>query len=554
MLIYTRAGFRYDAEADVGRRTQESPALADVDLRVAPAEFLLLAGGSGSGKSTLIRMANGLIPHFHSGEFRGSVRIAGVDTRDHPVRDLAAKVGIVFQNQEAQLFNATVERELAFGPRNQGLSRGEIAARVQWAAERTGITHLLPRNPHQLSGGETARAAIASVLTMRPSLVMLDEPAAALDPVAVVSLWEVLRDLHREGVAIAIAEHRVEPAWEQGGSVAVLRHGRLVFRGGIMEALRVPVEERDLALPRVARIFADTGRPERPTTIEHAVAIMRSQHLSLRARPHDHHAHGDLVMHADGITYEREHRVVLEGVDVRLHRGESVALVGANGAGKTTLLRLLAGLVRPRRGRVIGADHQPFARGRLGLLLQNADDALFCPTVRQEVEYSARALARCDLDWLHALHVQFALEPLLDRSPLNLSDGEKRRVALAATLAHRPEVVLLDEPTAGQDASRRDALAAMIATLCEGGASVLMATHDLAFAAEHCTRWLVLADGRLITDGPPAAVLSDAAALMRAHLLPTPLARLAAMLGVPYAGERPTLTSETQISGGGDAP
>ncbi len=551
MLRYTRAGFRYDAEAaNVGRRMHENPALADIDLLVAPAEFLLLAGGSGSGKSTLIRMANGLIPHFHAGEFRGSVRIAGVDTRDHPVRDLAAKVGVVFQNQEAQLFNATVERELAFGPRNQGLSRGEIAARVQWAAERTGITHLLPRNPHQLSGGETARAAIASVLTMRPPLVMLDEPAAALEPAAVVSLWELLRDLHREGVAVAIAEHRVEPAWEQGGSVAVLRDGRLVFRGEIMNALQAPVEVRDLALPHVARLFADAGRPERPITIAQAAALMRSQHLSLRARPHGHHAHGDLVMHADGITYEREHRVVLEGVDVRLHRGESVALVGANGAGKTTLLRLLAGLVRPQRGRVIGSDEQSFARGRLGLLLQNADDALFCPTVRQEVAYSTRALVRHDPDWLHALHVQFALEPLLDRFPLSLSDGEKRRVALAATLAHRPEVVLLDEPTAGQDDTRKDALAAMIATLCSGGASVLIATHDLAFAAAHCTRWLVLADGRLIADASPAAILGDAATLARAHLLPTPLARLAAMLDVPYAGERPTLTSQTRISEG----
>lgn len=544
MLTYAGASFRYETDT----AHDEQAAVADVHLHVPPSAFLLLTGGSGSGKSTLMRMGNGLIPHFHPGEFQGTVRVGDADTRDLPVRDLAAKVGFVFQHQEAQLFNATVERELAFGPRTQGLARAEIAARVQWAAERTGVVHLLTRSTQHLSGGEAARVAIACVLTMRPPILMLDEPSAALDPVAVASLWDLLRELNDAGTSVVIAEHRVEPAWEHPGSVAVMRNGRLIFGGKLTDALRVPLETRDLALPTVTRLFVAAGLPERPTNVEEAAAIIRSQRLRLQSRRDDLPAPGELLMRADGLTYTRDRRAVLDGVTIRLHRGESVALVGANGAGKTTLLRLLAGLITPLRGHVVGADNQPFLRNRLGLLLQNADDALFCPTVREEVAYSARQLARYDPDWLHELHVRFALESLLHRPPLSLSDGEKRRVALAAMLGHRPDVVLLDEPTAGQDVLRRDALAATLTTLRRSGVAVLLATHDLAFAAEHCPRWLVLADGEIIADGPPAAILDDAATLARAHLLPTPIARLAATLGVPYPGEGAVLAGSAPIS------
>jgi len=551
MLRYVGAGFRYegvDNEAD--SRDARPAAVTGVDLAAPPAAFLLLAGGSGSGKSTLVRMANGLIPHFHAGDFRGSVLVDGTDTRRRAVRDLAAMVGVVFQNQEAQLFNATVERELAFGPRNQGLLRAEIATRVRWAAERTGIGHLLARPTHRLSGGEGARVAIACVLTMRPRFIVLDEPSAALDPVAVAALWDLLRDLHRDGTGVMVAEHRFERAWERDDAmVAVLRDGRLVFDGPLPEALGAPLDARDLPLPQVTHLFMDAGLPERPTTVEGAANAIHARCLALRPRLEQLPARGELLLRAEGVAYERDDRTVLRDIGLELHRGETVALVGANGAGKTTLLRLLAGLIDPSRGRVTGRDGGRFPRGRLGMLLQNADDALFCRTVREEIEYSARLLGRYDRRWLHDLYARFALESLLDRPPLGLSDGEKRRVALAAMLAHRPDVVLLDEPTAGQDAARRDALAAMLATLRADGAVVLMATHDLVFAAEHCARWLVLAEGTLVADARPAAVLGDERLLVRAHLLPTPLARLATALGMPYPGEAAALVPRTHLAG-----
>ena len=537
MLVYQRAGFRYDTHGGTTTTAQQRAAVEDVDLSMPHGDMLLLLGESGSGKSTLVRMANGLIPHFHDGAFTGTVRVDGNDTRAHPVRDLARTVGVVFQHHEAQVFNATVERELAFGPRQQGLTRDAIATRIKAAAEQTGIAHLLSRPTTHLSGGERARVAIASVLTMEPPLLILDEPSAALDPLAADALWMLLATLHRHGTTIAVAEHRPGRLWESATAVAAMHSGRLDMHGTPSAVLASSASVSDLPIPAVARLFMAAGLPERPRTVTETAVLLRARPFTLQPRPATTTAAGEPLLIAEAVRYERDGRAVLHGIDLRLHRGETIALVGTNGAGKTTLLRLLASLARPHSGRITGADGMPVARHRIGMLLQNADDALFCRTVREEVAYSAHMLKRYDAAWIALLIARFALEPLLARAPLGLSDGEKRRVALAAMLAHRPEIVLLDEPTAGQDRQRRDALAATLATLRAGGVGVILATHDMEFAAAHCPRWLVLSEGALIADAPPATVMHDPPLLARAHLLPTPIADLATALNVPYPGE-----------------
>ncbi len=558
MLVYQHAGFRYAFGPATDRVDRQRAAVTDVDLTLPQGDFLLLLGESGSGKSTLVRMANGLIPHFHEGEMTGTVRVRDEDTHAHPVRALARIVGVVFQNHEAQVFNATVERELAFGPRQQGLPRAEIAARIATMAERTGISHVLTRPTTHLSGGERARVAIASVLTMQPPLLILDEPSAALDPMAADALWALLAALHAGGTTIAVAEHRPGRLWESAVSVAGMRTGRLDVQGTPEAVVRNATQASDLPLPAVTRLCIEAGLPERPRTVAEAADLLRARNLTLAPQSGGIAAMGEPLLVAAAVRAERDGRVVLNGIDLRLHRGETIALVGTNGAGKTTLLRLLAGLSRPESGRITGGDGMPVPRRRIGMLLQNADDALFCRAVRDEVAYSAHALNRYDAAWIAMLIARFALEPLLERPPLGLSDGEKRRVALAAMLAHRPEIVLLDEPTAGQDRQRRDALAAMLATLRAEGVGVILATHDMEFAAAHCPRWLVLSDGALIADAPPAAVLHDPPLLARAHLLPTPLARLATTLGIPYPGEDALLvpmrvTSSEDILRRGDA-
>ena len=535
MLAYRDVGFRYAAAAETDRDT-----LAGIALAVPTGAFLLLLGGNGSGKSTLLRMANGLIPHVHAGAFRGTVFVAGCDTRARAVRDLARTVGIVFQNHEAHLFSGTVARELAFGPAHLGLPRAEILCRCDAAAARAGVAHLMARETPHLSGGEQARVAIAAVLAMQPRLLILDEPAASLDPAAAASLRELIADLHAQGTTIIATEHRPEGMWAQASAVAALDAGRLIVTGAPTAVLRDDALTARLPVPTVTRLFAAAGLPERPCTVTAAAARLRARGVTLQPAPRSDRAPGERLLAVRGVRATRGGREVLHDVGFDLRRGTAVALVGPNGAGKTTLLRLLAGLARPERGTITDENGGPLAAARVGLLLQNADDALFCRTVREEIAYSARALRRHDPAWIAALVEQFALAPLLDRPPLALSDGERRRVALAATLAHRPDLILLDEPTVGQDDAQRAALATLFRDLRAAGAALLVATHDLAFAAQHCARWLVLADGAM-TETTPARAFADPALMADARLVPTPVAALAAALGVSYPGEDATL-------------
>lgn len=549
MLEYENACFSYGPHQP-GEGRGKTGHVRDVTLSFQPRDFALLMGENGSGKSTLLRMANGLIPHFHTGEFRGRVIVEGDDTREHPVRELSRKVGVVFQNQEAQLFNSTVERELAFGPRNLGLGRDEIRNRIHRAAERTGIAQLQTKPTQELASGEAAKVAIACVLAMEPPLLVLDEPFSALDPVSALEIQELLAELNESGITVVVAEHRSEGLWAHIKSAAAMRDGGLAFCGRPEDAMCEQLMALGLPIPSLARMFEESGLPERPFTVEQAVDVLRSRNLSMRTCAEWRPAPGESLLDAQGICYSRREHPVIRSVGLQLRRGEVAALVGSNGAGKTTLLRLLAGLIHPAKGKITDGNGLQLQPSQIGVLFQNANDSLFCRTIREEVEYSAKMFHRYDPDWLGFLFELFDLAMLLDRSPLSLSEGEKRRVALAATLAHRPQVVLLDEPTVGQDNRRRDALVKMLHCLQAEGVGVLMATHDLEFAASHCPRWLVLSDGELLADTTSAEVMGNPTLMASASLLPTPVARLAARLGVQYAGERAMLVPNRVEVGG----
>ncbi len=531
MLEYERASFSYGAQS----------AVESVSFSLSSGRFLLLAGESGSGKSTLVRMANGLIPHFHRGGFHGRVLVGGTDTRSCSVRQLAREVGVVFQNQKAQLFSSTVEAELAFGPRNLGLPREEILRRMAWAAGGTGVAHLLGRPTGDLSGGEAARVAIACVLAMGPRILLLDEPFSALDPTSALSVRELLGNLRAKGIIIVVAEHRTDGLWELSDAVAVMHRGRLALHAPPSEAAREPTAGFPVPLPAMARLFSESRLPDRPFTVEQAVDLVRSGNLTLLPRSAQPASPGEAVLAAEAVTCFRGPRQVLRDVSLELRCGETVALVGPNGAGKSTLLRTIAGLARLNGGRVTGGNSLPIPRGELGVLFQNAGDNLLFRSVREEVEYSAKILGRHQPAWVETLFDCFDLRSLLDRHPLSLSEGEQRRVALAAALAHRPSVLLLDEPTVGQDTYRREELAKTLEMVRSQGVATLVATHDLEFAAEHCSRWLVLSSGELLANARPGEVMGSPGLMARANLLPTPIARLAAGVGVAYPGERAVL-------------
>lgn len=519
------------------RYTIEGPhrILEDINLRVEPGEYLLICGASGSGKSTLCRTFNGLIPHFYGGVMEGSVWVAGLDTQAHPVSELFAHVGMVFQNAEAQLFSSTVERELAFGLESLGLSRGEIRRRVAESAEVVGITSLLERNPHQLSGGEQKLVVIAAALALRPGVIVLDEPYASLDPANVARVRGALREIRRRGTAIVLTEHRLHNAVADADRMVVLHQGRITLDGPPRTVLREDVTQFGLNLPPVVRAARKLGLRETPLTVEELVstlAVSRGAQLSAvhRALP------GAPVLQVEDVSFSFNGTPALRNVSLKLGEGECLALVGANGSGKTTLIKHFNGLYRPEQGRVVVLG-QDTRRARVsdlachvGLAFQNPNNQFFKFQVQEEIEVGARALGRYDEAWIRELIGLFRLEPLLERSPYRLSEGEKKRVAFAAALAPRSEILVLDEPTTGQDHLFRQALGELLSELRARGQTVVLVTHDLEFAEQHAGRWVLLSEGQVLASGHPWDVMADTVAMRRAGLEPTQTFELARLI------------------------
>jgi energy-coupling factor transport system ATP-binding protein len=504
--------------------------LEDLNLHVEPGEYVLVCGASGSGKSTLCRTFNGLIPHFYSGVMEGRVWIAGVDTQAHPVSELFASAAMVFQNPEAELFNSTVERELAFGLESLGLSRGEIRRRVAESAEIVGLSAFLKRDPHNLSGGEQQLVAIGAALALHPRVIVLDEPYASLDPANVNGVRQALREISRQGTAIVLTEHRLHNAVADADRMVVLHQGHIVLDGPPREVLREDVTPFGLNLPPVVRVARALGLPAVPLSVEELAAAVNGLWLPsslFPAQSVDMPTGGNRVLHVENVSFAFRGTPVLQDVCLELSEGECLAVVGANGSGKTTLIKHFNGLYRPAAGHVVvrGQNTRQTRVSELarhvGLAFQNPNNQFFKFRVRDEIEVGARALGRYDEAWLQELVHLFRLGPLLERSPYRLSEGEKKRVAFAAALAARPEILVLDEPTTGQDWPFRQALGKLLKELRARGQTVVLVTHDLEFAEQHADRWVLLSEGQVLANGVPWDVMADTIAMQQAGLVPT---------------------------------
>lgn len=534
------------------RQEDEHLALDGVDLSIANGEYLLVCGASGSGKSTLCRTFNGLIPHFYGGRLHGEVRIAGKPTSKHSVADLFAQVGMVFQNPETQLFNSSVDREIAFGLESLGFPRANIQERISATAQMLNISALLGRNPQELSGGEQQLVAIAAMLAIGPQLLVLDEPYANLDPVSVRQVRAALKVIHQRGIGVVISEHRLPYTVPDVQRMVALQGGRVVLDGPPEQLLVQDVEPFGLELPLPVLAGRRLGLPRLPLSVEALQTrdVVSPLPSDLQTVPPVFHSDGaDIVLEVERVSFDLKGFPILHDISFTLRQGESLAIVGANGAGKTVLLKHLSGLHRPTRGqvRVKGKDTGQVKVSQLarqvGIAFQNPNSQFFKMTVWDEILVGPKALGFCDEAWLRELVRLFRLEPLLKRPPYRLSDGEKKRVAFAAALAHRPAILALDEPTSGQDWHFRSILGALLAELRAQGQAILLVTHDLSFAEEHAHRWLLLANGQVVAEGSPWKVMSDKAAMESAHLEPTDSFRL-------FSADERTLADPVQPRGG----
>lgn len=483
----------------------DHPVLASVDLAIEEGLLVLVTGPTGSGKSTLLRMANGLVPHFSGGTFTGTVHAEGRDTLDAAPRELADVVASVPQDPPASFVLDRVEDELAYGMENLGVDPTAMRRRVEEVLDLMAIANLRDRSVRTLSGGQQQRVAIAAALAAGPRILVLDEPTSQLDPQGAEDVLAALQRLvHDLGMTVLISEHRLERVAGFADTAVGLPGDATAFAGTTTEVLA-----RLDSGPPVTRLGRTIGWDPAPLTVRDArthassITLLEPTHP---ARP----APGEALLTCEGLEAGYHDTPVLHGVNLRLHRGEAVALLGRNGSGKTTLLRALAGLHSPSAGRVRGQAGRASTTGiDVAYCPQDPDLMLFADSVEKEVRATLDARgtegsAREVLDIV-------GIGVLADRHPRDLSAGQRMLVATAAIIASGAPVLLLDEPTRGLDPDSKAILARFIAGYTGAGNAVAFATHDVELAAAVATRAVMIAEGEVIADGSTAGVLGDSA-------------------------------------------
>lgn len=540
--------------------TQTEQALSHISLSVNKGDFIGIIGPSGAGKSTLSACLSGAVPHHYTGTFFGSVMVDGHDTCEVSLTDVSQIAGSVLQDIDTQMVASVVEDEMLFGLENFGVPHDQIEQRVSETLETVGISDLRDREIATLSGGQKQKVAIAAILAMRPRVLVLDEPTAALDPASSTLVFETLREANRAlGITIVVVEQKVALLSEYCNRVLVLNHGEIALQGEPHEVFAHTDELRAIGVdcPRVTRIFnslqADglvSGTPcldvdEAERLISgivdpaHASSDIQAPAGSPHApslRPHAKDAEPVLTFDHVEFAYPNGGAAVHD-LNLTLYPGELVGIVGQNGAGKTTLTKLLTGLLKPASGsvRVTGLDTAAVPTSRIArevaTLFQNPDRQICKDTVLDEVAFGlelggmdrAEALRRAQL-----VIDRFGLPA--DEAPFSLSRGQRQMVALASVVVVEPKIVVLDEPTSGLDYRECMTVMETVRTMAERGCAVIMVCHDMEVVSDFAERIVVMANGRILDRGRTHELFSNIDLMRRAYVEPPQVIELSRRL------------------------
>ncbi|UPK43332.1 ABC transporter ATP-binding protein [Paenibacillus pabuli] len=567
----------------------EEPVLNGASLELQRGSFTAIIGGNGCGKSTLCKLFNGLIPQFYTGDFSGEVHVLGLPAEGRSVADLSRKIGYVYQDFDNQLVRPTVLDEACFAPLNYGLSNyRELGER---ALAMCGLDAIHNRYIWELSGGQKHLLALAGALSLDPEILIVDEPVSQLDPQHARLIYECLSRLNTEyGKTIIVIEHHTEFIADFCADVVLMDKGRVLWNLPVSEGLNRITDLGRLGIqpPEVTRaaiLAAEISQRERantapsgsgqrfPITVEEASIYFAEHYPSIPSGPLQNNIESYSTLardvsrpmvnsdresttasaaeplipivqfHQTRLRYrglgKQEHEVI-RGVNISLHEGERIALIGNNGAGKSSLLKLMAGISLPQEGSVsvLGeVTHRSSLEqlaGKVAYIFQNSSEMFIEDSVLKEVAYflKNRHIPEADQQVAHVLD-RFRLTPLQERDARLLSGGQQRRVTLAIGAAMKPSLMLLDEPTANLDLATREELIGVLDELDQHVRTTIIATHDMQLVTQWASRVIVLHNGQVEADGTPADVFADESLLRRSGLALTQIMELSHRMGLP---------------------
>ena len=532
--------------------SQSKPTLHHINLAIYPGQKVLIVGPSGSGKSTLGHCLNGLIPFSYKGEINGTLTVAGQETQALDIFQLSKHVGTVLQDSDGQFVGLTVGEDIAFALENENIANAEMRQRVHKVAQLVDMQELLLSSPYELSGGQKQRTSLAGVMIDDVEILLFDEPLANLDPATGKTAIEIIDDIHnRSGKTVVIIEHRLEDVLHRPvDRVIVVDAGRILADvsadelvcDGVLGTVGVREPLYVTALKYAGAKVTPSMHPGHINTLQLGSATQALSKWFNTKRALAPANTNPILLNIDHVSFQYDPtRPILRDINIQIRQGEMVSIVGRNGAGKSTLSKLLCGFVQPDRGSISlnGQDMRPLSikerAEHIGLVMQNPNQMISKPLIYDEVALGLR-LRNVPEDQI-APRVEQALStcgllPFITWPISALSYGQKKRVTIASILVMQPEILILDEPTAGQDHRHFSEIMEFLLQLNRGGVTVILITHDMHLMLEYTPRAIVLSDGELIADTAASVVLTDPDVIARANLKETSLYNLAHMAGI----------------------
>ncbi|MFX1578121.1 MAG: ABC transporter ATP-binding protein [Promethearchaeota archaeon] len=554
----------------------EEQVLKDINVQVDKGEIVLLTGRNGAGKTTFCNLLNGLIPHFYVGDLEGKVTVAGIDTQKSFVGYLATRVGLLFQDPASQLISGSVEDEVAFALENIALPLDEIEERTDSSLDYVGLLEYKDRPPFALSGGQQQAVALACIIALNPEIYVLDEPTSNLDPYGTLQIFDLLDKIAAEQKrTFVVVEHKLEELIDTADRVIVLDDGKIIANGTPREILGEKAEllsEMGLWPPQMAllayhlRSLGVMEDGDVPLTLDEGIETISKL---LEQRGHKKNAgaaistskyvprSGEPLISVRGLrfTYPTGAEAI-KGIDLDVFDNEFLAILGQNGSGKTTLVKHFNGLLKPTEGTILvsGKDTNTTPTYELisdvGYVFQNPDQQLFSKRVYEELAFGLQnaGLSKEDIDArIKDVAKKMNIEDLLEERPYSLSKGDRQRVVISCILALDPKVIIVDEPTTGQDPHKRREIMDLMKELHTQGKTIVVITHDMNLAAEYAERCVIMHDGRILLDGGPKDVFVEIEKLAQTHLKPPSITQLFLKLSETYDVPRDILTTEEAV-------